>query len=111
MGSFHVDKSHQKASVEVDNDLYGFTRQQDMHDANQPENRYEYNTPGAHDAVQADNPLYGDEHKDVSANNPMYGGSNAPAGAQEADVTYSNINFDNRTIQMGTDSDYSYCKH
>ena len=126
VGSFHVDKNHPKASVEVDNDLYGFTRHQDMDDTKQPGNRYVYNTPSPQNSGIADNPLYGDEHKSsgiadnplygdehksVPANNPMHGESNSPADAQETEITYSNVNTDTRTIQTGIDSEYAYCKY
>ena len=111
VGSFHVDKNHPKASIEVDNDLYGFTRHQDMDDTKQPGNRYVYSTPSPQNSGIADNPLYGDEHKGVPANNPMHGESNSPADAQETEITYSNVNADTRTIQTGIDSEYSYCKY
>ena len=111
VGSFHVDKNHPKASVEVDNDLYGFTRHQDMDDTIQPGNRYVYNTPSPQNGGMADNPLYGDEHKSAPANNPMHGESYSPADAQETEITYSNVNVDTRTIQTGIDSEYAYCKY
>ena len=106
MGKFHVDKTHEKAGLEVDNDLYGFSRQQDIgvdDDTKQPQGDYEYNTPDAQGAVAANNPVYDSEHQNVPANNPMYGDSGG-------DATYTNVNFDTRKVQMGTDSEYSYCK-
>lgn len=84
MNKFNVEKSA-KATVAVDNDLYGFTRYQDSDVTNntkQPLNHYVYNSqesvqtddlvydsecPG----VQADNPMYSTEHRNVKTDNPM----------------------------------------
>lgn len=108
MGKFQVEKSHQ-AHVEVDNDLYGFTRQHEdlnVTDGGSGTNKlqnYEYDE-------QAINPLYKSGHRDVQANYTLYGESQT-AGTETADTVYSNIDTDTRKIQLNTDDEYSYCKH
>ena len=108
IGKFHIEKSGQ-ASIEVDNDLYGFNKQRDVDDmdSKQPEDHYEeFNTPNV-EAVQADNPMYGNHQG--QANNPLYG-TNTQGGSLNTNETYSNINFDTRKVQMDSEPEYSYCK-
>ena len=108
-GKFHVEKS-QQACFEVDNDLYGFTRQhEDLNvtnggsdETNKLQNHYEYNE-------QAINPLYKSEHRDVQVNTLC--SDSHTEGTETADAVYSNIDTDTRTTQLTTDDDYSYCKH
>ena len=113
-GKFHVEKSKQ-AQFEVDNDLYGFSRQHEDVNVNggsetsKPQN-YEYDTSNEQEAVQANNPMYDSEHRDLQVN-PLYGDSNAQDGTPTADAVYSNIGTDTHKIQMDTDNDYAYCKH
>ena len=110
MGKFNVEKS-QQAHFEVDNDLYGFSRQHEdlnVTDGSGGTNKlqnYEYDEQ----AVQAKNPMYDSEHRDVQVN-ALYGDSQT-ADTETADVVYSNIDTNTRKIQMSTDNDYSYCKH
>lgn len=89
------------ARLEVDNDLYGFNKQQhsavDNADATrQPENYYdECNASSVQRVVQApESPVY--EQAAVQADNPLYGDFDRKGDLLGTDRVYSNINFDTR---------------